>query len=126
MPHEIALTKDGNVIVSDRQNHRLAVFTNDGKLIKRIGEYGEGKDARTGQFSEPHGLAVSNNGDIYITDRYNFRVQKLNANGDPQVQWLTSGIFEDDKYFPLGIVVANDGSVFITDHYAHCIQKYKL
>jgi DNA-binding beta-propeller fold protein YncE len=126
MPHEIAITKDGNVILSDRQNHRLAVFTKDGNLVKRIGEYGEGKDAKGGQFSEPHGLAVNSGGDIFVTDRYNFRIQKLNSNGTPQVQWLASGIFEDDKYFPLGITIGNDGCVYITDHYAHCIQKYKL
>lgn len=84
------------------------------------------KNAKGGQFSEPHGLAVSKSGDIYITDRYNFRVQKLNAGGQPQLQWLTTGISEDDKYFPLGITIAADGSVFITDHYAHCVQKYKL
>jgi hypothetical protein len=43
MPHEIAITKDGNVILSDRQNHRLSVFTKEGSLVKRFGEYGEGK-----------------------------------------------------------------------------------
>jgi len=126
MPHEIAITKEGNVILSDRQNHRLSVFTKDGNLVKRIGDYGEGKDAKGGQFSEPHGLAVSAGGDIYVTDRYNFRIQKLNANGQPQLHWLTSGIFEDDKYFPLGITVDKNGSVYIADHYDHCIKKYNI
>lgn len=125
MPHEIAITKDGNVILSDRQNHRLSIFTKDGKLVTRWGEYGEGKDAKGGQFSEPHGLAVGVNGEIFVCDRYNFRVQELKASGEPALQWLTSGVFEDDKHFPLGVAISN-GNIYITDHYAHCIQRYKL
>ena len=53
MPHEMAITKDGNVILSDRQNHRLSIFTKEGKLVKRLGEYGEGNDTKGGQFCEP-------------------------------------------------------------------------
>ncbi|HYK55898.1 MAG TPA: NHL repeat-containing protein, partial [Flavisolibacter sp.] len=125
MPHEIAIAKDGNVILSDRQNHRLSIFTPDGKLVKCVGEYGEGTEAKGGQFSEPHGLAVGSKGEIFVTDRYNFRIQKLAENGQPQFQWLSSGILQDDKHFPLGIAIGS-GSVFITDHYSHSIQKYKL
>jgi DNA-binding beta-propeller fold protein YncE len=126
MPHEIAIANDGNVVLSDRQNHRIAIFNNDGKLLRRFGEYGEGKEAIGGQFSEPHGIAISVNGDIFISDRYNFRIQKLSADGKPQTQWQTSGVFDDSKHFPLGVAVADDRSVYVVDHYAHCIQRYKL
>ncbi len=126
MPHEIAIAKDGNIILSDRQNHRIAVFSKDGSLIKRFGEYGEGNDAKGGQFSEPHGIAVSSAGDIFVCDRYNFRVQKFNSDLKYQTQWLTSGSNDNSQYFPLGIAVLADGSVFIADHYSHSIQKFKL
>ena len=125
MPHEIAIAQDGNVILSDRQNHRISIFSKEGNLVKRLGEYGEGKEAGGGQFSEPHGVTVSKNGDIFVCDRYNFRIQKFNPPGEYQSAWMTSGVFDDSKHFPIGIAVGNDGTVYVTDHYAHCIQVYK-
>lgn len=124
MPHEIAVTKDGNIIMSDRQNHRISIFTKDGVLIKRFGEYGEGRDSGGEQFSEPHGIAVNEFREIFICDRYNFRVHKFNSEGEFLVQWYTSGTFDNSKHFPLGITTTDDGSIYITDHYAHCIQKF--
>ena len=125
MPHEIAIAQDWNVILSDRQNHRISIFSKEGNLVKRLGEYGEGKVAGGGQFSEPHGVTVSKNGDLFVCDRYNFRIQKFNPAGEYQSAWMTSGVFDDSKHFPIGIAVGNDGTVYVTDHYAHCIQVYK-
>lgn len=124
MPHEIAITKDGNIILSDRQNHRISIFTKDGSLFKRFGEFGEGKDSGGKQFSEPHGVAINESGEIFICDRYNFRIHKFNPGGEFLTQWYTSGVFDDSKHFPLGITTAKGGSIYITDHFSHCIQKY--
>lgn len=124
MPHEIAITKDGNIILSDRQNHRISFFTRDGSLIKRFGEYGEGRDSGGKQFSEPHGIAVNEFGEIFICDRYNFRIHKFNSDGEFLAKWYTSGVFDDSKHFPLGITTTKNGSIYVSDHYAHCIQKY--
>jgi DNA-binding beta-propeller fold protein YncE len=126
MPHEIAITKEGNVIMSDRQNHRIAVFTPEGNLLKRFGDYGEGIDAKGAQFSEPHGIAINADGEMFISDRYNFRIQKFDSKGNYQLQWLASGIFDDSKSFPLGIVTGKDNNIYVTDHYAHCILQYKI
>ncbi len=125
MPHEIAVTKEGHLVMSDRQNHRMAVFTPDGQLVKRFGEYGEGQPAAGGQFSEPHGVAVDESGNMYVCDRYNFGVQLFDASSRFKLQWLTTGLFDNTRHFPLGIAVKN-GSVYVTDHYDHCIRRYKI
>ena len=125
MPHEIAVTNDGNVILSDRQNHRISVFSAEGKLIERFGSYGEGSELPGGKFSEPHGLTVNKNGDIYVTDRYNFRVQQFESNNNFKTSWFVSAVFDSSLYFPLGIVTDSDRNVFVSDHYDHCIYKYK-
>lgn len=91
MPHEIAVTKDGNIVLSARQNHPFSVFKNDGQLVKRVGEYGEGINAKGCEFSEPNGLAVSANGDIYICDRYIF--SKINS------KWRASNAMAYIWYF---------------------------
>ncbi len=126
MPHEIAITKEGDVIMTDRQNHRVAIFSADGKLMKRFGDFGEGTGTKGGLFSEPHGIAVSAAGEMYICDRYNFRVQKFDSESNYQLQWLVSGIFDDSKYFPLGIVVGKNDNIYVSDHHAHCIYQYKI
>jgi DNA-binding beta-propeller fold protein YncE len=124
MPHEIALTPTGNIILSDRQNHRISVFSGDGVLVTRFGKFGEGKDSDGNQFSEPHGVAVNNSGEIFVCDRYNYRIRKFSPGGDYITSWFTSGNFDNSKHFPLGITVIRNGTVYITDHYAHCVQKY--
>ena len=123
-PHEIAIAKDGNIILSDRQNHRISIFTKDGSLVKRFGEFGEGPDSGINQFSEPHGVAVNESGEIFICDRYNFRIHKFNSNGENILQWQTPGLNDDSRHFPLGIVAAGNGSLYVVDQYAHCIQKF--
>jgi DNA-binding beta-propeller fold protein YncE len=123
-PHEITVLKDGNILMSDRQNHRISIFSKEGKLIKRIGSFGEGAGSRGDQFSEPHGVAVNESGDILVCDRYNFSIHKLSSEGVSLAQWITSGLLDNSNHFPIGIVATKGGSVYITDHYAHCIQKY--
>ena len=125
MPHEIVIDKNQNLILSDRQNHRLSIFSRNGELIYRVGEYGEGIEASGGQFSEPHGVAVAPNGDMFVCDRYNFRVQRMNAKGDYLSKFNTAGPIDDSKHFNLGIAIAADGSIYVTDHYQHCVQKYR-
>jgi DNA-binding beta-propeller fold protein YncE len=125
MPHEMAFSKDGNIIMSDRQNHRISFFTKDGALIKRMGEYGEGKDSGGNQFSEPHGVAVDESGNFFICDRYNFHIHKFSPSGDFLTRWHTSGVFDNSKHFPLGITAGKNGYIYVCDNYAHCIQIYK-
>lgn len=127
MPHEIAVSKDGKLIVTDRQNHRVSIFTKDGKLVGRFGEFGEGAGVKGLQFSEPHGVATGPNGEIFICDRYNFRIQKFSAQKEFQTQWVTSATFDDSRFFPLGIAIgANGTTVYVTDHYDHTVHVYKL
>lgn len=126
MPHEMAATRSGNIILSDRQNHRLSIFTPDGKLVERFGEYGEGNEVKGGEFSEPHGIAANEKGEILVCDRYNFRIQKFSSQKQFQTQWATSAVFEDSQYFPMGIAVTPGGRVFVTDHYAHTVHLYQF
>jgi DNA-binding beta-propeller fold protein YncE len=126
MPHEMAIDYEGNLILTDRQNHRISVFTNKGELKTRFGEYGEGNNVPAGKYSEPHGIAINKKGEMFICDRYNFSIQMLNAERQPVTKWLTTGDFDSSKHFPLGIVIAKNGTLYVTDHYAHTIQQYKV
>ncbi len=46
-------------------------------FITQWGSQGNGN----GQFDEPAGVAVDSRGNVYVADRYNFRIQKLTSDG---------------------------------------------
>ena len=68
----VGLTTDlhGFLLVTDA-NHRVTVFDKDGVYVSHFGSNG----SANGQFSDPYGIAVSHNGNIYVADYSNKRVQ---------------------------------------------------
>jgi DNA-binding beta-propeller fold protein YncE len=68
----------GNTYISDGYiNSRVAKVDKNGKWLASFGEPGSGP----GQFSTPHSIAADAQGNIYIADRGNRRIQVLNADG---------------------------------------------
>ena len=64
-PNDLVFAPDGLVYICEFE-HRLGVWTPDGKLLARWGDDGEGLDA--GQFISPHGLGVDSRGSLYVGD----------------------------------------------------------
>ena len=57
MPHCLALDSKGRLYVGDRDNNRIQVFTQDGKLLGQLT-----------QFGRPSGIAIDKNDVLYVTD----------------------------------------------------------
>ncbi len=83
-----------------------------------------------GQFTAPRGVAVAQDGSVYVADSRNNRVQHLTADGQVLQTW---GTFADIAkgaapggtfYEPWGIAVGPDGSVYVTDTWNHRVQKF--
>ena len=68
-----ALTSDlyGFILVGERGNNHVSVFDKDGVFIYSFGSSGSAE----GQFSNPYGIAISFNNDVYVADYSNQRVQ---------------------------------------------------
>jgi uncharacterized protein (TIGR03663 family) len=77
-----------------------------------------------GQFVEPRGLAVDQNGNLFVADTKNNRVQKLSPNGEVLGVWGTQGEAPGQFKDPHGIAVAPDGSVYVADTWNHRIQQF--
>ena len=75
-PYGIAIHRD-SVYVADIVEHSLFHFKvkTHFRLVAWVGDRGSG----IGQFDQPRQLTVSTNGDIFVTDRNNSRVQILNS-----------------------------------------------
>jgi len=65
--------KNGNLLVCDRNNHRVQVMTSLGQFVKMFGSAGYG---RPNCFSYPRGLCIDqSSGDLYVVDYDNNRIQ---------------------------------------------------
>ena len=80
----IAVAPSGELYVSDGYgNARVHRFTAAGKLIQSWGEPGAGP----GQFNLPHGVAIESNGNVWVADRENDRIQIFTADGKYLREW---------------------------------------
>ncbi len=74
-PREIALTSDGNVLISDTGNNRVIEYTADGEYVRQFGKKGTSGSAT--DLNEPVSIVTNSAGDIYLADFWNKRIVVL-------------------------------------------------
>jgi DNA-binding beta-propeller fold protein YncE len=75
---DMAWDAAGNTYISDGYvNSRVAKVDKDGNWLKSWGEPGD----KPGQFNTPHSIAVDANGNVYVADRGNRRIQVFDGAG---------------------------------------------
>lgn len=84
MPTDMAVTKAGEVFVSDGYgNNRVVHFDAQGKFVKEWGQLGVGPN----DFSLPHAIALDSQGRLYVCDRNNNRIQIYSQSGELLDSW---------------------------------------
>ena len=76
------------------------------------------------QFDGPWDIAVAPDGNVYVADALNHRIQKFTSDGVFVSKWGTSGTGNGQFNQPWGIGVAPDGSVYVADTGNNRIQKF--
>jgi len=77
-PTDVTWDPAGNAYISDGYvNSRIAKVDKDGNWLASWGERGEGP----GQFNTPHSIAADADGNIYVADRGNRRIQVFDGTG---------------------------------------------
>ena len=75
---DVAWDAAGNTYISDGYiNSRVAKLDKDGNWLKSWGEPGAGP----GQFNVPHSIGVDRDGNVYVADRGNRRIQVFDCEG---------------------------------------------
>ena len=100
------------VYVAERSNNRIAIFTLEGQLIRTIGSQGSGP----GQLNYPSAVAFSPDGDMYVADQNNHRIQVFNSDGVYQREFGGGQV----KY-PYDILITADGHVLVADTGNKCV-----
>jgi hypothetical protein len=69
---DVAWNPQDDIFVSDGYgNSRVIKISKEGAWVKTVGTHGSGDN----QFSTPHGIATDTQGNVYVADRGNFRIQ---------------------------------------------------
>ena len=87
-PTDVAWDAAGNIYVADGfGNSRIAKFDKTGKFVKSWGSRG----SENGQFNIAHGIVVDAQGNVYVADSGNKRIQVFDRDGTFKTQFLNVG-----------------------------------
>ncbi len=122
--------RSGRLYVADAGHNRVLVYGAEGKLLARWGAGGGNGAAgnAVGSFNHPSGVAVSsvapNEEDIYVADKGNDRIVKLNANGNVLRQWGGRGGGDGRFHAPSGVAINSVGDVYAVDSENNRVQQF--
>ncbi len=125
-PWGIAVDERGYVYVADTWNHRIQKFDLGGNFISSWGFFvnTEGKLEQPGGFWGPRAVAIDPEGNLYVADTGNKRIQKFSPEGLFLGQWggfgTQSGFFDE----PVGIALDAQGNIYVADTWNRRIQKF--
>jgi invasion protein IalB len=138
-PQGVALDASGNIYIADRFNHRIRKITASTGVITTIagtgtsGSSGDGGQATAALVSNPQGIALDANGNIYIGDTGNQRIRKVTASTGIITTIAgtgTSGSSGDGGQAtaaqlstPVGVAVDASGNIYIGNQTAHRVRK---
>ncbi len=126
-PTDAALGPDGTLYVADGYNDRVQAFAPDGALSHKWGGpfalniYGPFR----GWFATVTGIDVDSNGNVFVADFYNHRVQKFTADGTFLTAFGGEGAAPGRFRYAIAVAVADDGAVFVADFANNRVQKFR-
>ncbi len=129
-PAGIAVGKNGDIYVSDWS--RIQEFTSAGAFVRQFGAGNQGKVVTASSFYGPRQLAVAPNGNLYVADTGNKRIQVYSPTGahlfnigtgsQVAAQMTVPGSFDE----PSGVAVDKGGVVYVADYWNKRVQRFTL
>ncbi len=124
-PVAIDQDRDGNLYIVEFYGMRVQKFTHEGKFILTWGsEAPWGKEAPPEQLLYPDGLAVSPDGNVYVTDSGHDRIRIFTSTGEFLRQWGLKGLKPGDLNAAGGIAFDSSGRLHEADAAMHRVQMF--
>jgi sugar lactone lactonase YvrE len=126
-PGAMAIDRENRQLyVSDIELDQVLVYDADSlKLIRKIGTTGHNHELTTpGDFAKPTGLAVDRDGDLYVADTLNNRIEVFDADGKFISTFGKAG--DGPGYFarPKGVAIDNDDHIWVADGMQDRVQVF--
>jgi sugar lactone lactonase YvrE len=150
-PGGAATDSTGNVWVADQENNRISEFTALGEFVLVFGrevnktkvETG-GSEAEknlctassgnvcqagkagsaNGQLSLPRDVAFTANGNLWVTEIGNDRVQEFNTKGEYLAKFGAEGTGSGQFSEPAGIAIATNGNIWVSDARYYRVEEF--
>ncbi len=126
-PWGVAIDGQGYIYVADTWNHRLQKFDSQGRYLDQWGGFAdtEGRaEGMTGLFYGPRDIAVGREGDLYVVDTGNKRIQKFDPQGGFLGQWGGDGSGPGEFREPVGIAIDEEGEIYVADTWNRRFQQF--
>ena len=121
-PISIAVSPQGDLLVTDADNNRLLRYDGNGRLLKVTGEGGRG--AGTDGFNTPAGVALDDRGDAYVVDMLNGRVVELSPDGTFLRQLGELGDSGGTFSRPKDVALDAEGHIFVSDGLLAAVEVF--
>ena len=117
----VCVCEDSCLLISIQ--NQLVKITLDGLVLAGVGKRGE-RGRRDNELDKPNGIAVGRDGQVYIADRGNYRVQIFNAD----LTYKGTCFFPDHvgrtNIYPEKIAINSVGNVYVTDSKNTCVNVF--
>jgi DNA-binding beta-propeller fold protein YncE len=126
-PGSMAIDSENRFLyVSDVALDQVLVYDADSfKLLRKIGTTGHNHELTTpGDFAKPTGVAVDPDGNLYVCDTLNNRVEIFDADGKFVSTFGKAG--DGPGYFarPKGVAIDSDGHIWVADGQQDRVQVF--
>jgi DNA-binding beta-propeller fold protein YncE len=111
-----------HLIVNDAMNFRIQVLNHQGDFVRSFGKPGRGG----GNFSKPKGVAIDQQGRIYVADSMFDNVQVFNEKGELLSFFGGPGKEHGKFWMPQDVIVDDMGFIWVTDTYNCRIEIYRI
>ena len=119
-PYSLRIDNHGNVVVADRDNHRIQVFDKNGNFLFKFGSMG----VLDGQFNAPYDVAINSKDEIIVADAFNRRIQVFDDEGKFLYKFGEAGKQNSQFNVPFSVAVDKNDLLYVSDIYNHRIQVF--
>ena len=132
VPFDVAVDQDGNLYITDRNNHAIRKVTASGVVTTLAGSGSPGYANGSGSaamFTFPSGITVDGAGVVYVADTDNQVIRKITPTGDVTTFagssiGSTDGPAASTKFWnPKDVAVDANGNMFVADRGNYTVRK---